>query len=77
MTAFSKVVESLGGDFLAEAFGRQHRVWTSVTDFSTLLSWDDINEIIARGRLEPPRLRLHRDGELIHWQTYATPVTTR
>ncbi|MFF3326508.1 cupin domain-containing protein [Streptomyces sp. NPDC002889] len=77
MTAFSEVVGRLGEDFLAEAFGRQHRVWTAVGDFSGLLSWNDVNEIVARGRLEPPRLRLHRDGELIHWQAYAAPVTTR
>ncbi|WP_055524512.1 cupin domain-containing protein [Streptomyces graminilatus] len=77
MTSFSKVVECLGGEFLAEAFGRQHRVWTNVGDFSDVLSWADLNDIVARGRLESPRLRLHRDGELVHWQTYASPVTTR
>ncbi|MFI2431510.1 cupin domain-containing protein [Streptomyces sp. NPDC018693] len=77
MTTFSKVVDCLGEDFLAGAFGRWHRVWTNVGDFSGLLTWDDLNDIVARGRLEPPRLRLHRDGELIHWQSYASPVTTR
>jgi len=77
MTAFPEVVGRLGGDFLAGAFGRGHRVWTGVGDFSGLLSWNDVNRIVAQGRLEPPRLRLHRDGEFVHWQTYATPVTTR
>ncbi|MES4901058.1 MULTISPECIES: JmjC domain-containing protein [unclassified Streptomyces] len=77
MTTFSKVVDCLGGGFLAGAFGRRHRVWTGVGDFSGLLSWDDINDIMTRGRLKPPRLRLHRDGELVHWQSYASPVTTR
>ncbi|MFJ6520999.1 cupin domain-containing protein [Streptomyces filamentosus] len=77
MTTFFKVAECLGEEFLAEAFGRQHRVWTGVGDFSNLLSWNDVNEIVGRGRLEPPRLRLHRDGEMIHWQSYAGPVTTR
>ncbi|MEU8776528.1 cupin domain-containing protein [Streptomyces sp. NPDC048606] len=77
MTTFTEVVECLGGDFPAGAFGRRHRVWTNVADFSGLLSWDDVNEIVARGRLEAPRLRLHRDSEQVPWQTYATPVTTR
>ncbi|MFF3845769.1 JmjC domain-containing protein [Streptomyces sp. NPDC002328] len=77
MTAFSKVVERLGGDFLTGAFGRTHRIWRGVADFSSTLTWDDLNTVIGRGRLEPPRLRLHRDGELIPWQRYATAVTTR
>ncbi|MGV4986637.1 cupin domain-containing protein [Streptomyces sp. NRAIS4] len=77
MTAFSKVVECLGGDFPTEAFGRTYRIWCSVADFSSVLTWDDLNTVIGRGRLEPPRLRLHRDGELIPWQRYASAVTTR
>ena len=77
MTAFPKVVECLGGDFPTGVFGRTYRIWRSVADFSTVLTWDDLNTVIGRGRLEPPRLRLHRDGELIPWQRYATAVTTR
>ncbi|MGP4091620.1 cupin domain-containing protein [Streptomyces sp. KR55] len=77
MTAFSQVVERLGGDFPAGAFGRTYRIWRSVADFSSVLTWDDLNTVIGQGRLEPPRLRLHRDGELIPWQRYATAVTTR
>ncbi|MFG2739194.1 cupin domain-containing protein [Streptomyces chartreusis] len=77
MTAFSKVVERLGGDFPTGAFGRTYRIWRDVADFSSVLTWRDLNTVIGRGRLEPPRLRLHRDGELIPWQRYATAVTTR
>jgi hypothetical protein len=77
VTAFSKVVERLGGDFPTGAFGRTYRIWRGVADFSSVLTWDDLNTVIGRGRLEPPRLRLHRDGELIPWQRYATAVTTR
>ncbi|MCL8013934.1 cupin domain-containing protein [Streptomyces sp. AS02] len=77
MTTFSKVVERLGGGFPTGAFGRTYRIWRGVADFSSVLTWDDLNTVIGRGRLEPPRLRLHRDGELIPWQRYATAVTTR
>ncbi|OIJ95556.1 cupin domain-containing protein [Streptomyces monashensis] len=77
MTAFSQVVERLGGDLPTGAFGRTYRIWRGVADFSSLLTWDDLNAAIGRGRLEPPRFRLHRDGELIPWQQYATAVTTR
>ncbi|MBT2418593.1 cupin-like domain-containing protein [Streptomyces sp. ISL-22] len=77
MTAFSQVVERLGGDFPTEAFGRTYRIWRGVGNFSSILTWDDLNTVIGRGRLEPPRLRLHRDGELIPPQRYATTVTTR
>ncbi|MGW2258956.1 cupin domain-containing protein [Streptomyces sp. NPDC001780] len=77
MTTFSKVVERLGGDFPTGAFGRTYRIWRAVADSSSVLTWHDLNTVIGRGRLEPPRLRLHRDGELIPWQRYATAVTTR
>jgi hypothetical protein len=77
VTAFSKVVERLGGDFPTGAFGRTYRIWRDVADFSSVLTWRDLNTVIGRGRLEPPRLRLHRDGELIPWQRYAIAVTTR
>ncbi|MEU6476130.1 cupin domain-containing protein [Streptomyces sp. NPDC047017] len=77
MTAFSQVVERLGGDFPTGAFGRTYRIWRSVADFPSVLTWGDLNTVIGRGRPEPPRLRLHRDGELIPRQRYATAATTR
>ncbi|MBC2902458.1 hypothetical protein [Streptomyces cupreus] len=43
MTTFSKVVENLGGDFPTGAFGRTYRIWRGVADFSSILTWDDLN----------------------------------
>ncbi|QTZ92760.1 cupin domain-containing protein [Streptomyces auratus] len=77
MTAISSAVRSLGGDFPAEAFGRTYRLWSRVGDFSDLFTWDDLNQIIARHRLEPPRLRLFNDGSQIPHHSYAHPVVSK
>ncbi|MEI5135190.1 cupin domain-containing protein [Streptomyces libani] len=77
MTAIFSAVRSLGGDFPAEAFGRTYRLWPRVGDFSDLFTWDDLNEIIARHRLEPPRLRLFNDGSQIPQHSYAHPVVSK
>lgn len=77
MTAITAAVRSLGGDFPAEAFGRAYHLWPQVADFSELFTWDDLNEIIARHRLEPPRLRLFNDGVQVPQHAYAHPVVTR
>lgn len=77
MTAISSAVRSLGGDFPAEAFGRTYRHWPCVGDFSDLFTWDDLNQIIARHRLEPPRLRLFNDGSQIPQHSYAHPVVSK
>ncbi|MDT0458740.1 cupin domain-containing protein [Streptomyces sp. DSM 41527] len=77
MTAISSAVRSLGGDFPAEAFGRTYRLWSRVGDFSDLFTWDDLNQIIARHRLEPPRLRLFNDGSQIPQHCYAHPVVSK
>ncbi|MGW8972747.1 cupin domain-containing protein [Streptomyces platensis] len=77
MTAISSAVRSLGGDFPAEAFGRTYRLWSRVGDFSDLFTWDDLNQIIARHRLEPPRLRLFNDGSQIPQHSYAHPVVSK
>ncbi|MFJ5801226.1 site-specific integrase [Streptomyces decoyicus] len=77
MTAISSAVRSLGGDFPAEAFGRTYRLWPRVGDFSDLFTWDDLNQIIARHRLEPPRLRLFNDGNQIPQHSYAHPVVSK
>ncbi|WP_240167690.1 cupin domain-containing protein [Streptomyces noursei] len=77
MTAITAAVRSLGGDFPAEAFGRTYRLWPQVGDFSDLFTWDDLNEIIARHRLEPPRLRLFNDGAQVPQHAYAHPVVTK
>ncbi|MEU9485398.1 cupin domain-containing protein [Streptomyces decoyicus] len=77
MTAISSAVRSLGGDFPAEAFGRTYRLWPRVGDFSDLFTWDDLNQLIARHRLEPPRLRLFGDGSQIPQHRYAHPVVSK
>lgn len=77
MTAISPAVRNLGGDFPAEAFGRTYRLWPHVGDFSDLFTWDDLNQIIARHRLEPPRLRLFNDGSQIPQHRYTHPVVSK
>ncbi|MEW1676013.1 cupin domain-containing protein [Streptomyces noursei] len=77
MTAITTAVRSLGGDFPAEAFGRTYRLWPNVADFSDLFTWDDLNEIIARHRLEPPRLRLFNDGTQVPQHAYTHPVVSK
>ncbi|MFI9080576.1 cupin domain-containing protein [Streptomyces sioyaensis] len=77
MTAITTAVRSLGGDFPAEAFGRTYRLWPHIADFSNLFTWDDLNEIIARHRLEPPRLRLFNDGTQVPQHAYTHPVVSK
>ncbi|KUL38573.1 cupin [Streptomyces sp. NRRL F-4489] len=77
MTAITAAVRSLGGVFPAEAFGRTYRLWPQVADFSELFTWDDLNEIIARHRLEPPRLRLFNDGAQVAQHAYTHPVVSK
>ncbi|WP_043265082.1 hypothetical protein [Streptomyces sp. CT34] len=77
MTAITAAVRSLGGDFPAEAFGRTYRLWPQVADFSELFTWDDLNEIIARHRLEPPRLRLFNDGTQVPQHAYTHSVVSK
>ncbi|GAA2105182.1 hypothetical protein GCM10009759_42050 [Kitasatospora saccharophila] len=69
----------LGGDsFLAQTFNRSYAVIPGeAADVAGLLSWDDLNTILATQRLEPPRLRLSLDGEMLPLHRYALPVTTR
>ncbi|GAB7183050.1 cupin domain-containing protein [Kitasatospora sp. Ki12] len=69
----------LGGDsFLAQTLNRSYAVIPGqAADVAGLLSWDDLNAILATQRLEPPRLRLSLDGEMLPLHRYALPVTTR
>lgn len=72
------VVERLGEDFLAEAFGRTFRVIPGDAQcIAGLLDWDDLNEIIARHRLEPPRLRLSADGVVVPLDAYTVREVAR
>ncbi|GAA2657690.1 cupin domain-containing protein [Streptomyces lunalinharesii] len=42
-----------------------------------MFTWDDLNEIIARHRLEPPRLRLFTDGTQVPPHAYTHPVVSK
>ncbi|UGQ14860.1 cupin domain-containing protein [Yinghuangia sp. ASG 101] len=78
MTSVS-IAERLGGDeFLAQALSREHRHVPGVHhDVAGLLSWDDLNLIVACHRMEPPRMRLSADGDMLPLHRYSRPVTTR
>lgn len=68
----------LGGDtFLAQTYNRSYALFPGAADVAGLFSWDDLNQIIATQRLEPPRLRLSVDGEMVPVHRYAVPTTTR
>ncbi|WP_328790452.1 JmjC domain-containing protein [Streptomyces sp. NBC_00273] len=68
----------LGGDtFLAQTYHRSYAHFPGTADTAGLFSWDDLNRIIATQRLEPPRLRLSVDGEMVPLHRYAIPTTNR
>lgn len=68
----------LGGDtFLAQTYHRSYAHFPGTADTAGLFSWDDFNRIIATQRLEPPRLRLSADGEMVPLHRYAIPTTNR
>ncbi|MFJ1931600.1 cupin domain-containing protein [Kitasatospora sp. NPDC086801] len=69
----------LGGDqFLTQALHRSYAVFPAEdADTATLLSWDDLNSILATHRLDPPRLRLSKDGQAVPVGWYSTPSTNR
>ncbi|MFH8616637.1 cupin domain-containing protein [Streptomyces sp. NPDC017979] len=43
----------------------------------SLLAWDDLNEIVAAHRLQPPRMRLSRAGEAVPAAAYSILRTNR
>lgn len=60
--------ETLGGlavdDFLRDFWGKQFtRLHGTRGRFHDLLSWSEVNGLLQKHRLEPPRLRLVRSGE--------------
>ncbi|MDG5801255.1 cupin domain-containing protein [Streptomyces ossamyceticus] len=69
----------LGQDeFLAQVLHRHYRhVPAALPSPGELLTWDDVNTILATHRLEPPRFRLSADGEMLSAHRYTAPVTTR
>ncbi|WP_067481420.1 cupin domain-containing protein [Actinomadura hibisca] len=66
----------LGGEnFLAQDLGRTQRRFVAPDSerdrFADLLTWPALNELLNTHRLEPPRLRLSRGGEVIPPETYS------
>ncbi|MER7986947.1 cupin domain-containing protein [Streptomyces noursei] len=74
----SAVVARLGEGFLAEAFGRKYVLSRGSAEMvAGLLTWDDLNGILSRNRMEAPRLRLSRDGTAVPQDAYTHPFVTR
>lgn len=69
----------LGQDeFLARVFHRHYRhVSGALSTPGELMTWDDLNTILATHRMDPPRLRLSVDGEMLPQYRYSAPVSTR
>ncbi|MEV6946773.1 cupin domain-containing protein [Streptomyces sp. NPDC051172] len=76
-----RIAERLGQDgFLAQTLHRDYRHvpgTLSRAELGALVSFDVVNDIVAQHRLQPPRLRLARDGDMLPPHRYATAVTTR
>ncbi len=57
--------------FFKEIYGRQHFIFDGTPQrINHLLSWAQVNEILNTHRLIYPRLRLSRDGEVLHKNNY-------
>lgn len=64
--------------FLAEVLHRQYlHVPGAIGSPRSVMTWDTVNDIISHHRMEPPRMRLARDGETLPLGLYASAVTTR
>lgn len=54
------------GEFLAQHWNDSFRAWPGQTGrFADLVGWDEINQLLATQRLEPPRLILVRSGKTL------------
>jgi hypothetical protein len=73
----TSIAACLGGNFLAQALHRDYRHFPAAVDVAGLMTWDDLNTLLATQRLEPPRMRLHQGGAQLHIGDYTEPVTTR
>ena len=71
----------LGGDrFPAQVLGRTYRRYAAnaaqTTDFAHLLTWPDLNQLLATRRLDVPRMRLS-DGQTVDVGQYTRLQTYR
>ncbi|MFE7615266.1 cupin domain-containing protein [Streptomyces sp. NPDC057496] len=74
----SAVVARLGEDFLAGAFGRSYRLSRGdAASVADVITWADLNEVLARHRMDPPRLRLSADGVAIPLDAYTVPEVAK
>ncbi|MFJ4805873.1 cupin domain-containing protein [Streptomyces murinus] len=73
------LAERLGRDeFPAQVYHRHYlHVPGALPAPGELITWDEVNGIVATHRLDPPRLRLSADGEMLPQYRYSTPVVTR
>ncbi|MER6406274.1 cupin domain-containing protein [Streptomyces viridosporus] len=71
------IAACLGEDFFAQALHREYRHVPGALDVAGLMTWDDLNHILGSHRLQPPRMRLSRDGETLLVGGYTAPVATR
>lgn len=76
------VADCLGGqEFPVQVLGRTHRVYPAPDGarerFAHLLTWPALNELLSTHRLEPPRLRLVRDGNAVPVDEYCELRTYR
>lgn len=66
------------GQFFDDVLGRAPRRFTGEKGrFAALLPWRDLDRVLRQHRLDFPRLRLARDGEVVPAHTYTEMVQTR
>ncbi|MFJ9854828.1 cupin domain-containing protein [Streptomyces sp. NPDC101150] len=71
------IAECLGEDFLAQALHRDYRHVPNAFSPEALLTWDDLNHILATQPIEPPQLRLNREGQSLSPLAWSEPLFTR
>jgi hypothetical protein len=71
MTTFAQTLAPSVDSFLRDTWGRTFAHLPGAPGrFHELLSWDELNRVLQTQRLEPPRLRLARNGEFAAKNTY-------
>lgn len=64
--------------FLNEVWGtRPHHLARGDSRFGSLLTWDELNVILERHRLDHPRLRMSKEGKDLPRDTFLTDQSTR
>src|SRR3954454_24824590 len=60
-------------DFVRNVLGKQfHHIRGEQGRFSSLLPWNDLNDILRHHRLDHPRLRLVREGKAVPVEKYTS-----